>query len=503
MRTDAPHGKPQEHRHGPAEKAGAKQNANRERPTPGARTEQARNDGQGPSSRSAAERSANKERHMGAHGAKHDHTTGTMDLTKEAIKLQTSAKGDPANKERHVGTHGAKHERGTSRMDLTKDAIKLQSPARADNSKPAGTPERQDGGTRRMDLTSDAVKMAARHPNREASAGAAGKDAAQSAREQTERTVLHTPRDASGRITGVPFPFDGAKPAEGSVKRYLAAQTARDKQSLLDPNTTLRVEIGASRPGGEQYNQNLTDRRGQELVGELRGAGVKAQIDVISTGESQAKKAEKPERQDDAGDRVANFSIKRGAEQPVERGNVGSAVKSTFDALTKPARDRNAQEVGGMLLDSVKKGIEKTLTTGDPKRGMVEAAKELGKQGERWTREKLIQDLKEKQILPGLAANYTRGVLDGMARQANAGARYQDSRNYYANDNSPFYQAGLAHASELAGKMPAAAWKNIETVMRNPEQRREFERMAAERIQVQLLSRGASHLPARPAKDDQ
>src|SRR5262249_30963008 len=228
----------------------------------------------------------------------------------------------------------------------------------------------------RMDLTQEAIRAARQNPNREvASKDTAAKENAARTRERTERTFGHPPRAADGRITGVGFPFNSSKPAEGATNRYIEDQTAANKAALGDSNAILHADVGASRPGTEKYNKDLTDRRGAALISELRAAGVKAQIVIDSGGEAAAIAARKPEHQDDAGDRVATFRIERGPDRPPENGDIGGAVNDVMKLLQKPPDDKHAKEVGDMVVNSVKKGVEKTLKTGDPEQGMIEAAK--------------------------------------------------------------------------------------------------------------------------------
>lgn len=89
----------------------------------------------------------------------------------------------------------------------------------------------------------------------------------------------------SFRLGGVDFQFDKSKPTESALSA-LGEGFKRDESQLIGTSHKITVRAYASRPGSEEYNQELSQRRGEWLKNWLVDQGIVAsRIQVRAMGE--------------------------------------------------------------------------------------------------------------------------------------------------------------------------------------------------------------------------
>lgn len=119
------------------------------------------------------------------------------------------------------------------------------------------------------------------------------------------------------------FPFDSPDPVSGDVARVLSEIPAHTRD---DPRAVIRFHVSASRTGSAEYNQRLTEERGETIERHVEEFGVAAQVEVVAHGESLAREADRSlmqldppsdaeadasraDRRDDPGARVAIVEV--------------------------------------------------------------------------------------------------------------------------------------------------------------------------------------------------
>ncbi|MCJ7624364.1 MAG: OmpA family protein, partial [Anaerolineaceae bacterium] len=122
--------------------------------------------------------------------------------------------------------------------------------------------------------------------------------------EKIERQKVHHPPD------GVGFKFNSSK-LEPAAKKHLEKYFQQNKEALMDPNVTVKLEGHASRPGKELHNWGKSADRSNSVYDFFEKKGVRANIFPYGEGEDSAIKKGKPDNADYAEDRVVKIKIER------------------------------------------------------------------------------------------------------------------------------------------------------------------------------------------------
>jgi outer membrane protein OmpA-like peptidoglycan-associated protein len=110
---------------------------------------------------------------------------------------------------------------------------------------------------------------------------------------------------------GVGFAFGQDKLAKGELNRWYASLNKEQKAALKDPRTTFKIVGHASRPGSEQSNNRLSEKRAEHVMKAMvREFGFEqSSFQVIPLGEEYAKYAIKSPTQDSAQHRIVEIMI--------------------------------------------------------------------------------------------------------------------------------------------------------------------------------------------------
>lgn len=182
----------------------------------------------------------------------------------------------------------------------------------------------------------------------------------------------------------------------------------------------------------------------------------------------------------------------------------GDPVRAATDAaglIFHPQLDKNVQIVGGMLKDSVIKGLGKTAEVGIKsgpsmlalEAGALAAAKSLIVDTVKLTGENFEHFSEKKALLPRMQANYGAGVLDGLADQFGVDRSSRFHGNADFNSNSGIYREGYKVAGWLEGSLKPEAIQNIGKCLREPGDRATFEKALMERIYLTLGAAAAQY----------
>lgn len=113
--------------------------------------------------------------------------------------------------------------------------------------------------------------------------------------ERREREKVAQPTD------GVGFRFGSADLDREGFARYInSVPDAQKERWQEDPETRLVIEGSASRPGSDQVNDDLSQRRAETLAEGLREWGFAGEIEIVAAGESEAMRDNWPEDMDRA-----------------------------------------------------------------------------------------------------------------------------------------------------------------------------------------------------------
>jgi outer membrane protein OmpA-like peptidoglycan-associated protein len=204
-------------------------------------------------------------------------------------------------------------------------------------------------------------------------------------------------------VDGIGFQFNKAKAARGETNRFIKSLPEDKRQALNDHNTQVFLYVSGSRPGTAEYNQRLTEQRGEELKRELiEKHGVKAKITIVPLGERAARTDDQSpmslkepsdrdpqDRIDDPWDRTAKIviqpqsdstkdkpilsldrarqlpqDIRAGEEIAKEFEKLGEQVRKEFPLPENPFGDvpsRDPGEFGKQILDKAKEPIKDTI----------------------------------------------------------------------------------------------------------------------------------------------
>ncbi len=133
------------------------------------------------------------------------------------------------------------------------------------------------------------------------------------AAETAERKLVDQPGD------GIGFKFGSSEVDPGQVKTWWDGLPPVGKQALQAGTATIAITAGASRPGGADLNQRLSEARAASLSQYLsENYKIPAtSITQIPIGEEGARGVGSPDGVDDKADRVAHIEIF--ADAPVEQ----------------------------------------------------------------------------------------------------------------------------------------------------------------------------------------
>jgi outer membrane protein OmpA-like peptidoglycan-associated protein len=370
-------------------------------------------------------------------------------------------------------------------------------------------PDKSRGGDGQgLERLKQTLASADANPNRETPTGSkidrmntlmkdANNQSAKADKADRTREVRNNPEPAGDRAekARVANPKDGIGFGHASDtvdRKALNALVGREPKERLDAvkkgQGWVEVTTTASRDGSAQSNQNLTDRRGDNLTKALvEDLGIDPQqIFVKSLGETEAKESGKPDNKDDAEDRTGRitFHEDKHPEPGVVKGDVDSAYKSASDALPKFEVDRNAQEQGKMVVDHAKKLAENTIKEGAKNPALIEEifVKELIKEGGkytmdqvRWMGNKLADDLGSKDLKANLQANAVPGMQDALAKFAGVAPKADGTRSaLFRGEKSAVYRLARDTYTESLGKLSDRDKINVRQVMRS-DQRKSLE----------------------------
>jgi hypothetical protein len=318
-----------------------------------------------------------------------------------------------------------------------------------------------------------------------------------SSADKAEHNRVANPRD------GIGFKHGSDVVDRKALKTFLDAQPKDSIQAVRDGRGWIEVTADASRDGSPKDNKDLTDRRAENLKSAIADElGIDAKkVQTYSRGESEAAKNGKPDRQDNADDRVGRIAfqeLKDGTkppDKPDEPGNVDAAYKTASDALPKTSPDRQAREQGDMLVKHVKKLAENTLKEGMKNPMMIKEifVKELVKEGWKygmdqvqWMGNKLADDLGSKDLKASIQADMVAGQQDALADFA--GVRHIEHSALFRGEKSSLYRlARDSYRAELE-KAPAAERRNLISVMRSGDRKALNDKL--QRDFTQFSSRG-------------
>jgi outer membrane protein OmpA-like peptidoglycan-associated protein len=120
--------------------------------------------------------------------------------------------------------------------------------------------------------------------------------------------------EREGKSVG--FGFDKDVPAAGEMERWYKGLTNEQKEALEDANTKVTVTATASRRGSREYNQDLSERRAENVARILKERyGVAAQVELEPLGEDPAEDRGVRDGVDDHTDRVVDITILSGVKK--------------------------------------------------------------------------------------------------------------------------------------------------------------------------------------------
>lgn len=386
------------------------------------------------------------------------------------------SESDVPKKSQDAPKEGAKPpaEKKTSGSLAQLDAIAIREQAArgGDNNMP--TESRRDAKGRK------ATDKGATAPD--GSRGAAPADTPVSKRVDDKTRQAQVGGDAGG--TGGVLAVEGQR--SGHTLRKIDQMAQREAAARGHAPGLEGTTKGASDAAGSRTGQYMASDLMRDIAEGKSPKAIEQRLRVGTLAASEKSPGQKTQSTDKATGSVDNSP-----------GNTGQAHQTIIGIMPHPDKDDNAAEVGGILTNAVKKGVEKFLKesakTLNPElgatEGLIEAGKVFVRESFMWLGGKGVGDLKDNKMIGPLMANLPAGILDGLAD------RFDVPKNSHNNlmfkPDGDLYRTCYGIVETVENKASPADFRNLEKVMKDPGLRRQFEASLMKSIEIEILSRSS------------